>query len=137
MTPADLPSVALAFLAERHLASFTSLRADGTPHVVPVGFTWDAAHSIARVITTSGNQKALNAARDGSVVLCQIDGARWLSLEGDARVSDDLADVADGIRRYAIRYREPRVNPNRVVIEVQVSRVLGSQSLLSPRSGSF
>lgn len=27
------------FLTERHLAVLTTLRADGTPHSVPVGFT--------------------------------------------------------------------------------------------------
>ena len=32
----------LDFLTERHLATLTTLRPDGTPHVVPVGFTYDA-----------------------------------------------------------------------------------------------
>ncbi|CAN5181174.1 hypothetical protein BH24ACT1_BH24ACT1_05600 [soil metagenome] len=31
----------LGFLGESHLATLTTLRADGTPHVVPVGFTFD------------------------------------------------------------------------------------------------
>ncbi|MDN5750845.1 MAG: acyltransferase, partial [Pseudonocardia sp.] len=33
--------------------------------------------------------------------------------------------VADAERRYARRYRVPRVNPERVVIEIAVRRVLG------------
>ena len=37
-----LPADVLDFLTERHLATLTTLRRDGTPHVVPVGFTYDA-----------------------------------------------------------------------------------------------
>ena len=37
--PSDLPEEALTFLEERHLATLTTLRADGSPHVVAVGFT--------------------------------------------------------------------------------------------------
>ena len=40
-TPQDLTERELEFLAERHLATLTTLRADGSPHVVPVGFTFD------------------------------------------------------------------------------------------------
>ena len=35
----DLPAEVTAFLTERHCATLTTLRPDGTPHVVPVGFT--------------------------------------------------------------------------------------------------
>ena len=41
LRPADLDEAALAFLSEYHLASLTTLRADGSPHVVPVGFSYD------------------------------------------------------------------------------------------------
>jgi hypothetical protein len=34
--------------------------------------------------------------------------------------------VARAERRYAARYREPRPNPDRVVIEIVVNRVLGN-----------
>ncbi|CPW94907.1 Conserved hypothetical protein (pyridoxamine 5'-phosphate oxidase-related?) [Mycobacteroides abscessus] len=54
---------ALAFLSERHLAMLTTLRQDNSPHVVAVGFTFDPATHIARVITTGGSQKAVNAER--------------------------------------------------------------------------
>lgn len=125
-----LTSDALAFLTERHLAMLTTLRADNSPHVVAVGFTFDPKTHIARVITTGGSQKAVNAERAGVAVLSQVDGARWLSLEGSATVNDAVAAVRDAELRYAQRYRTPRVNPQRVVIEVQVERVLGSADLL-------
>jgi PPOX class probable F420-dependent enzyme len=125
-----LTSDALAFLTERHLAMMTTLRADNSPHVVAVGFTFDPTTHIARVITSGGSQKAVNAERGGVAVLSQVDGARWLSLEGHSRVNTDPHAVRDAERRYAQRYRTPRENPKRVVIEVQIERVLGSSDLL-------
>jgi len=125
--PADLAPATLEFLTERHLATLTTLRADGSPHVVPVGVTFDAATGTARVITSGTSAKARHV-RDGQarVAVCQVDGARWLTLEGTAVVKDDAASVADAVERYAQRYRQPRVNPARVVIEISVDRVLGN-----------
>jgi F420H(2)-dependent biliverdin reductase len=116
---------ALAFLAECHLASLTTLRPDGTPHVVPVGFSYDVTTRIARVITRRGSVKARNVAAGSRAVLCQIDGRRWLTLEGEARVREDAAAVVEAVRRYADRYRPPRPNPERVAIEITVDRILG------------
>ncbi|MGW0176232.1 pyridoxamine 5'-phosphate oxidase family protein [Rhodococcus sp. NPDC003322] len=128
--PADLTAEALAFLTDRHLASLTTLRRDGTPHVVAVGFTWDPERLLARVITNAGSQKALNAERGGYGAVTQIDGPRWLTLEGTTRVSSDPDDVAEAVARYTRRYRPPRENPTRVVIEINVRRALGVAGLL-------
>jgi len=127
---ARLTDEAVAFLSERHLAMLTTLRADGSPHVVAVGFTFDPVTHIARVITSDGSQKAINAERSMVGVLSQVDGARWLSLEGIAGVNREPDAVRDAELRYAQRYRIPRPNPQRVVIEVLVKRVLGSSTLL-------
>lgn len=132
-TPADPTSLteeATAFLTERHLATLTTLRSDGTPHVVAVGFTWDAENSVARVITNRKSQKALNASRGGYAAVTQVDGARWLTLEGPSDVSAEKVEVTDAEHRYAQRYRVPRENPERVVVRISVERVLGSRSLL-------
>ncbi len=126
LTPDDLTPEATAFLTERHLATLTTFRADGSAHVVPVGFTWDAGARLARVITSGGSQKVANVRRDGRVVLCQLDGARWITLEGTAVVAEDPERVAEAVRRYAERYRPPRENPRRVALEVTVSRILGT-----------
>jgi PPOX class probable F420-dependent enzyme len=123
--PHDLGSDTLAFLDERHLATLTTLRPDGSPHVVPVGFTYDPATGTARVITSGTSAKARNARHGTRVALCQVDGRRWLTLEGTATVREDAASVADAVRRYAQRYRQPRENPARVVLEISVDRVLG------------
>ncbi|MBJ7400362.1 F420-dependent biliverdin reductase [Mycolicibacterium sp.] len=125
-----LTSDALDFLSERHLAMLTTLRTDGSPHVVAVGFTFDPVTHIARVITSDGSQKAVNAERSSVGVLSQVDGGRWLSLEGIAGVNRDPEAVRDAELRYAQRYRTPKPNPRRVVIEVLIKRVLGSSTLL-------
>src|SRR3984957_17060434 len=104
-TTTRLTDDALAFLSERHLAMLTTLRADNSPHVVAVGFTFDPMTHLARVITTGGSQKAVNAAERSLAVLSQVDGARWLSLEGTSAVSDDPEAFRDAELRYAQRYR--------------------------------
>lgn len=125
--PSDLGAGELLFLTERHLATLTTLRTDGTPHLVPVGVTFDPATGVARVITSGTSAKARHI-RNGQrrVAVCQLDGRRWLTLEGTAQVRDDAAAVADAVERYAARYRQPRENPARVVIEIVVDRVLGT-----------
>jgi PPOX class probable F420-dependent enzyme len=125
--PSALGPDALAFLTERHLATLTTLRADGTPHVVPVGVTYDVATATARVITSGSSLKARHVREGRSrVAVCQVDGRRWLTLEGTAVVRDDAASVAEAVERYATRYRQPRENPARVAIEITVDRVLGN-----------
>ena len=123
----DLAESTVHFLTERHLATLTTLRADGSPHVVPVGLTYDPATRLARVITSGGSAKARHV-RGGQrrVAVCQVDGRRWVTLEGTATVRDDVASVRDAEQRYARRYRQPRVNPRRVVLEISVDRVLGN-----------
>ncbi|MEV1019890.1 TIGR03618 family F420-dependent PPOX class oxidoreductase [Streptomyces sp. NPDC050264] len=120
----------LDFWRERHLCTLTTLRPDGTPHVVPVGVTYDATERVARVITDKASRKVahiLAAPAAARVAVCQVDGRRWSTLEGTATVRTDPALIADAERRYAERYsRPPRLNPNRVVIEIAVGRGTGN-----------
>ena len=125
LDPAALPDDVLAFLAERHLATLTTLRPDGSPHVVAIGFTWDDNAGLVRVITSGSSRKAAHARLGGRAVVAQVDGARWLALEGPVTVSQDPDRVAEAVRRYALRYRQPAENPQRVVLEIAVDRVLG------------
>jgi F420H(2)-dependent biliverdin reductase len=120
-----LPDDVLAFCTERHLGTLTTLRADGSPHVVAVGFTYDHATRTARVITQPTSVKAANAARGGRAALCQVDRGRWLTLEGIARLVTDDAGVAEAVARYTERYQAPRERPQRVAIEIAVDRIMG------------
>ncbi|MEV6862947.1 PPOX class F420-dependent oxidoreductase [Streptosporangium subroseum] len=128
MMSLPLPASVEAFLAEPHLATLTTFRPDGSPHVVAVRFTWDGEAGLARVMTVASSRKARNLVADpGSrAALCQVAGFRWITLEGAATVFDDPPRVAQGVRRYTRRYTSPPPNPpGRVVIEIAVDRVMG------------
>jgi PPOX class probable F420-dependent enzyme len=116
-----------AFLSERHLASLTTLRPDGSPHVVPVGFAYDADQGLVRIISFASSRKVRNllAAPGSRAAVCQVDGGRWLTLEGTATVTDEPDRVAAAVEAYAGRYREPGERPDRVAIEIRVDRILG------------
>jgi PPOX class probable F420-dependent enzyme len=113
------------FWTERHLCTLVTQRVDGSPHVVPVGVTLDVEAGIARVICRGGSTKARNAAERGTAVVSQVEGGRWSTLEGTAVVRADRPSVAEAERRYGLRYRVPKENPERVVIEIAVHRVMG------------
>ncbi|MFE9423668.1 TIGR03618 family F420-dependent PPOX class oxidoreductase [Kitasatospora sp. NPDC006697] len=128
----------IAFWTERHICTLTTMRPNGTPHVVPVGVTFDPGTGIARVITSRESRKARNVAAAGAagarVALCQVDGGRWATLEGVAVLREEPEQVADAERRYTERYRAPRANPERVVIEIAVTRTLGRGTPPRPAS---
>jgi PPOX class probable F420-dependent enzyme len=117
----------LDFWTERHLCTLTTLRADGSPHVVAVGATLDPAAGLARVIS-SATSAHVRHVRDGQarVAICQVEGPRWTTVEGLAVVRDEPDAVTEAEKRYAVRYRQPRPNPKRVVIEVAITKILGS-----------
>ncbi|MFF7300387.1 TIGR03618 family F420-dependent PPOX class oxidoreductase [Streptomyces sp. NPDC008265] len=127
----------LAFWRERHVCTLTTPRPDGTPHVVPVGVTYDPEAGLARVISNRHSKKVRNvlAAQSGPeggarVAVCQTEGRRWATLEGRAVIRTDEASVADAVARYAERYgRTPSPNPDRVVMEIAVDRTMGSRAI--------
>ncbi len=117
------------FVTERHLASLTIVTSTGRPHVTPVGFTWDAETQLVRVITWAGSMKAKILERSGTpmkAAICQVDGGRWVTLEGTAVVTAEKDRCEEGTKRYAKRYSEPKDRgEERRVIELTVERVLG------------
>lgn len=126
----------LVFVTERHLATLTTLRPDGTPHVVPVAFTWDADAGVARITTNRASFKARHSAPgpgggEPRAALCQVSGGRWITLEGTIAVSEDEAEIADAVARYARRYRELGPNPDRIVLRVTVDKVMASTYMAS------
>jgi F420H(2)-dependent biliverdin reductase len=122
-TTDDLTADEIDFLTERHLGTLTTLRPDGTPHVVAIAFTYD--DGAVSIISSDGTQKIVNIEERRRAVVCQVDGRRWLALEGDAEVLRNPDAVAEGERLFEQRYRPVRVNPDRVVIRFAVDRVLG------------
>ncbi len=118
------------FWRERHLCTVTTLRPDGSPHVVPMGVALDLESDRAWAITSETSRKARNigaGGTDGSLIaVCCVDGRYWSTLEGRAIISADPETVAEAERRYAERYRIPRENPARVALRIEVTRVLGN-----------
>jgi PPOX class probable F420-dependent enzyme len=121
----------LAFWRAYHLCTLTTVRGDGTPHVAPVGVTYDPQAGLARVITSRDRHKVAHVRAAGPagapVAVCQVEGGKWATLEGRATVSEDPERVADAVRRYAERYgRTPAPTPERVVIEIALTRAMGN-----------
>jgi PPOX class probable F420-dependent enzyme len=121
----DLTATQLEFIRENHLATLTTLRADGSPHVVPVGFTFDIENNIVRVITFAKSMKARHAAQGGRAVVSQVDRGRWITLEGTVCLRTEADIVAKAVEAYAGRYRQPKVREDRVVIEIVIDKVMG------------
>ncbi|MVO86530.1 nitrilase [Streptomyces sp. p1417] len=132
----DLPAPYLSFWRERHVCTLTTPRPNGTPHVVPVGVTYDPEARVARVLANRFSRKVAHVRaateREGGtarVAVCQFEGRHWATLEGAAVIAAEPERVAEGMRRYEERYgRVPSPNPDRVVIEIRVDRALGSRS---------
>jgi PPOX class probable F420-dependent enzyme len=128
MKPSDITPEMVQFLRERHLATLTTLRQDGSPHVVAVGFSYDVEQQRARVITFSTSQKAKNALLGGRAAVSQVDGGRWLTLEGVAHLvtrETDPDEVQRAVTGYAARYQEPKERDNRVAVIIEVDRIMG------------
>ncbi len=128
MKPSEITPEMLQFLTERHLATLTTMRSDGSPHVVAVGFSYDTSMRQARIITFSTAQKALNALRGGRAAVSQVDDGRWLTLEGAVRLAtmdNDPQEVRRAVDGYAQRYQDPKVRDNRVAVIIDVDRIMG------------
>ncbi|MFF0744360.1 pyridoxamine 5'-phosphate oxidase family protein [Streptomyces sp. NPDC004111] len=128
--PRDPNPEYLAFWTGYHFSTLTTHRPDGTPHVVPVGVTYDPVAGTAWV-TADGNSKkvrnVLAAGEEGALAaVCQVIGSKWATLEGRARVRREPEAIEEAVRRYSERYRPARVNPNRVLIEITLTRAMGN-----------
>jgi PPOX class probable F420-dependent enzyme len=114
------------FWARRMTGLLTTVRPDGRPHAVAVNAMLELDEGIVLVLASRSSVKVANVrAGDGLVAVSRIDGVRWSSVQGVARVREEPEVVADAERRYAERYRQPRPNPERVIIEIEVHSVLG------------
>lgn len=126
--PTNLTDDALGFLQERHVGTLTTIAPDGRLHVVAIAFTYEPADGLIRMITFGTSKKVRNlrqAGDGGRAAVGQVDGPRWLSFEGPARVVDDPERVAKAVALHAVRYKQPSDNPQRVAIELTPEQVLG------------
>lgn len=78
------------FLSEgRRTAKLASLRADGSPHVVPVGFVLDGDDWV--FMTSADSVKGRNVRRDPRVGLCvdQVDPHAFVTVSGTVTISEE------------------------------------------------
>lgn len=116
------------FLADRHLATLSTIGPHGDIHVVAVGFTV-GDDGYVRITTNDGSQKIRNLERDPRATVAQVAGPQWLSIAGRAEIERDPDAIAHAVALYAERYRQPDENPNRVVIRIAPERLMSSPGL--------
>ena len=126
---ASLTDDGASFVSDYHLATLSTIGRDGAIHVVAVGCT--ISDGVVRIITSDGTQKVRNVERDPRATVAQVAGPRWLSIAGHATIERDPEAVAYAVALYAERYRQPRVNPRRVVIRLAPLTVMGSAGLFA------
>jgi len=112
------------FWRDRHLCTVTFIKPDARPHVIPMGVVLSDDPGTAWAITSRDSFKA--RLLPGPIAVCQVDGARWSTLQGTAYLLADEASVAEAVRMYTSRYRTPRPNPNRVAVRIAVEKIIGS-----------
>ena len=130
MSPDELDAVALRFLAERHVGTLSTLRADGTVHVVPVAFMYDHGERRLRIIAPASTVKVSNVRDRSMAVVSFVDGGRWATFEGAGEVRDDDVSVARTLRDYTAKYGPPHGSRSDYVsIEIAVTRIMGRFTL--------
>lgn len=116
----------MGFLSEFHVGLLSTTRPDGTLHVVGVGFTYDPATRLAWSIGGRDSVKVRNVRSGSRGAFSQVEGSRWLTLEGPARIVDDGDGIEEAHRRYRVRYPgHGSTDPGRVGIVVDVQRLMG------------
>ncbi len=113
-----------------------TVRADGSPHVVPVWFVLDGDSFVFN--TGKDTVKGRNLARDGRVSLCVDDDAppfSYVTLSGVAELSEDPAELVHWATRIGGRYMgEDRAEefgarngvPGELVVRVKIEKVMSA-----------
>jgi PPOX class probable F420-dependent enzyme len=120
-------------------AKLSTVRADGSPHVVPIWFLLDGDEVVFN--TGKDSVKGRNIIRDGRIALC-VDDDRppysFVVLRGRARVSQDLDEIRHWATRIGARYMgEERAEefgarngvPGELLVRVTVDRVLAERDV--------
>ena len=101
MIPAHLD----AFWSTPRLATLGTVRADGTPHLVPVKAMRAGGELL--VLTRPETVKARNVRRTGRASIAEHTATLWATVEGPARVCADEATLATARAAYLERFGRP------------------------------
>ncbi len=117
MIPAHLDG----FWAGPRLATLGTVRADGSPHLVPVKAMRDG--DVFWVLTRRDSAKVRHVLATGRASLAEHTRTTWASVEGKAWVGEDPALLAAARRAYERRHGSPSTWGDCVLV-VEVDRVL-------------
>lgn len=121
-----LPAEVVPFLEEFVIATITTQRPDGSLHVAAIGFTYDESAKQCWLVAPPGSRKVRNIRAGSRAVVAQVEGSRWLSLEGPARLVEDAEGIAEAHRRYRVRYPGfAGGESGRIGIVIDVERMMG------------
>ncbi|QQG48635.1 MAG: PPOX class F420-dependent oxidoreductase [archaeon] len=120
-----------AFLREAHFAKLATVMKDGSPHVTPIWYAYEAGKLM--VNTTTDRVKYYNIKRDPRVCILVDNGYQYLMVFGKARVAKER-DAMKDIEALAVRYRGEEAGRksardrywkmDRVSIEIEPERVV-------------
>lgn len=129
-----------AFLSEgTRTGKLATVRADGRPHLAPVWFVVAGDELVFN--TGAGTVKGRNLARDGRAVLCVDDDVppfAFVTVEGEARLSEDPAEVREWATVIAARYmgagRAEEFGarngvPGELLVRLRIGRVLAEKGV--------
>ena len=141
-----------AFLASTDVIMLGSLRKDGSPFVVPVGFDWDGDH----FYVTFGPDHAgvYRLRRDGRVSLAAASHpsfpTKFVIVEG---LAEELPDAQNEVSRRILfrasqqmfaeagidpeRYFRAWVSVGRVVFRIRVTKIVTFDGTKTPRGGKY
>jgi PPOX class probable F420-dependent enzyme len=128
------------FLSEgTRTGKLSTVRADGSPHIAPVWYLLDGDDLLFN--TGESTVKGRNLARDGRVAMC-VDDDRppfaFVTLRGQAQLSDDLDEVRTWATRIAARYMGEELAeeygarngvPGELLVRVRIDKVVALSQL--------
>lgn len=132
-----------SLLASSGRGVLMTIRRDGRPQASNIGYTYDPATRIARIIAPSFRAKTRNLRRDtrASIHVTNADQTLWAVADGEASLTPVCVDADDAVGREVISIydlfgvtgeaREHLVTEavvGRVVISVRIDRVYGGDA---------
>ena len=85
-------------------------------------------NKVVKIITWSGSLKTRLLKEETLVgTISQVDGGRWVTFEGICSSTGDSEICSDAVKRYSLRYSEPKDRGDeRRTITMTVDRILSS-----------
>ncbi len=121
MALTGLTTAVRAFLDERRYAVIATINESGMPQLTAIWYELQGDQVLMN--TAAGRLKHRNLQRDPRLSLCVVDGERYVTLYGRARLIDDQAQAQPDDLVLAARYDGPAKVPERAAAIATQHRV--------------